>query len=228
MSRHLTLLAVAVVGSACAGGPVGREPAPTQGPPAGVADQSLPLRIAFLDRDSLGLELGKPGYLLVMEYGGGRPSKVLYPAPHQGWTWTLPGMASVHTRLEVLGEDGDHLDGPAQCLVDAQSVSSWTSSDGMSPSPVRALCGPIPTLRPTDSPPPRRAHRSQVFNYEAGSPLASYLVVILVTGDITPEGASGGDRTVVPPVQRARAIGDWLAWPRRNPAGWHAVVWVAP
>jgi len=228
MRRLLALVAVACFGAACTGSRSGLRPPGTADSPAEEAGRSLPVRITFLDRDSLGLELREPGYLLVMEYGVGRRSRVLYPAPDQGWTWSQAGKAIIHARLDILPEGTGYLDGPSQCLIGPRTVSSWTSSDGIHPTPARALCGPIPTLRPNDSPAPRRAHRSMAFSYEAGSPLDSYLVVLVVAGDISPELVLGGRRDVVPPVQRARAIGEWLAWPRHSPSGWYAAAWLAP
>jgi len=228
MRRLLALVAVSCFGAACTGGRSGTQPPGPPDPAAEGAGRSLPVRITFLDRDSLGLDLREPGYLLVMEYGAGRRSRVLYPVQGQGWTWSQPGRATIHARLDILGEGGRHLDGPSQCLIGSRAVSSWTPSDGIRATPTRAICGPIPTLRSRDSPPPRRANRSMAFSYEAGSPLDSYVVVLLVAGDISPELVLGGGQDVVPPVQRARALGEWLAWPRHNPSGWHAVAWLAP
>lgn len=182
------------------------------------------VRITFLARDSVALELADSGYAVIVAHSPGTQPRILYPAYDAQWELSPKGRTTLGIFLDLLESETDVIRPESQCIVQSQVVSVWSPADDEQRRPVNDACGPVPVR--TSSARPGRVVRP---TYEFGSPLQSYVFAVFVHHSVVPRsiGSWSAWPYEAPPVQLAREMAQELVWPRDSRWYWQAAVWIA-
>jgi hypothetical protein len=201
------------------------------GVPAGVNAQERGVTISRLSHDSIGLMLGRSGYVVVVEKLPHRVPRIVYPTDEDEWTQAPAGAVTLPGPLRVLsGSTGPEPSAP-QCIVrPGLKVRVW---DGHPiPGLSQIACGPLftsgldPNIALGSGHGPWSAWAVPV--YDPGQDDRSYVVVAVLDPTDPPLSLGppvlGWTRSMAP-YTLAQGLGG-LSRALRDPEAWSAAIYI--